>query len=91
MSLPAILNILLCSSIVYFIVVRVNMLQGSKNWTHRISLTSILIGVCWYGYEPILYNTPVFWHDLFLPAGLAIFFFRYVRKVERFFKAGFNQ
>lgn len=91
MSLPTLLNIVLCSVVIYCIIVRMNMLHGPKQWTHRLSLTAILIGMCWQGYEPVAYNIPIYWGDLFLPAGLAVFFFRYVRKVERFFNAGIRQ
>lgn len=88
MNLPTLLNILLCSAVVYSIIIRVNMLHGPKQWTQRISFTMILIGMCYEGYAPLAYGYAVQWADLFLPFGLAIFFFRYVRKVERFFKQG---
>lgn len=88
MILPTLLNILLCSAVVYCIIIRMNMLHGSKEWIHRISLTCIMVGMCWEGYAPIVYSYNVAWGDLFLPLGLAVFFFRYVRKVERYFNAG---
>jgi hypothetical protein len=88
MTIPIYLNLVLYCIVIYCIIIRTNMLQGPRQWTHRISLTCIAIGACWQGFEPLVTSVPVYWGDLFLPAGLALFFYRYVHKVERFFLAG---
>jgi hypothetical protein len=86
MTLPEILNASLCSLVVYCVIVRLNMLHGPGNFLQRVSMWLILIGVCFQGFSPLVDDYHVEYYDLFLPAGLAAFFIRYVHKVEKFYK-----
>ena len=88
MNTQTLLNLLLCSVVAYCVIVRLNLLHGNRNTLQRVSMILILVGACFAGIAPIVEGYSVTWADLFLPAGLAMFFVRYVYKVEKFFAQG---
>ena len=86
MSLPTFLNLLLYLVVGYCVIVRLNMLHGAGNLIQRVSMVLILAGACFGGLSPLTDGYGVPWHDLFMPAGLALFFLRYLKQVEKFYE-----
>ena len=86
MSLPTLLNLMLYLVVAYCVIVRLNMLHGAGNFIQRVSMVLILAGSCFEGLAPLTDGYGVPWHDLFMPTGLALFYVRYVHKVEKFYE-----
>lgn len=78
------INCILYMTVLYCVIVRANLMHGDKLLTQKLPIYMIVIGVMYSGFAPFSSEYSINWQDLFLPTGLAMFFLRYIHRVEKF-------